>query len=242
MNRVYAIIATIFLLLSFSCGGDSSPGEADHERNDELNKGEILLSEARIRMRNKLSAAPQEITDPLLGELAALTRMSQKSNYDTLEIQKFLEIEPEIFKNNIEFSQLYNETLFRMMEREPNKFVKSTINTNEKTRLFLKKQISTPVNDQLISEVVKNRLQREVQIQWQVREPKIESNDKQQITKEYENFKGVNRLFDGKNIQLREPRKLIEIRRRDSLQRHLNPRPSLSPKPVIERSALDTIG
>jgi hypothetical protein len=241
MNKFYAVFQTSLLVLSLSCGGNTSLKKTDDEISPQLNQGEILLSEARIRMRKKLTAPPQEITDPLMGDLKTLARMSQKSNYDTLEIQKFLEIEPKKYKNNVEFSQLYNETLFRIMEREPRKFVKSTINTKENTRVNLNKQINAPVNDGLNTKSVKEKLQKEVQLQWQLREPNIETNDEQQITKEYENFKSVNTVFDGKKEQIREPRKLIEIRRRDSIQRHLNPRSPLLRQPLIERSAIDTV-
>jgi len=237
MNRVNAIISTVIFLSSVACTRDASQKDGI----DDLNQGEILLSEARIRMRNKLTAPPQEITDPLGDELKKLAKMSQKNSYDTLEMQRFLEIEPADFQNNVEFSQLYNETLFRMMEREPKKFVKSAINSKEKAWQNLNEQIRTPVNDRLKTDVVKEKMQKEVQRQWQIRELNIESNDEQEITLEYEKFKTVNRVFDGRNEQLREPQKLIQIRRRDSIQRHLSPRPALPQQPVFERATLDTI-
>ena len=241
MDRYALIIKLAFLLLLCSYADENSNSIAflqdKTSKKIQLNEGQKLLSAARKRMRNKKNKPPKAISTSKadLTRIKKLAKMYQKLGYPETEIKEFLQIQPEQFKNNAELSQLYSETLFRIMEKEPNKFVKSTLKITDVRRKMMDRYLKSPIGDHVNLAKVHDRLQKEIQLQWQAYEPKLKSNNKEVLTREYNKYESFHRIFRKNNKRLREPSKLILLKKTESLRGTTR-----NPKPLQERRS-DTI-
>jgi len=242
MDKYAMIVKLTVLLLLFSYADENvaSAGfiQDRPKKKVQLNEGQKLLSAARNRMRNKKNAKPKEIKtrNADLIETKKLARMYQKLKYEEIEIKQFLNIQPENFKNNAELSQLYNETLFRIMEREPRKFIRNTLRVSDVRRKMMDRYMKSPVGDNLNIKKMNDQLQKEVKTQWKAYEPKLRSNDKEVLTKEYNRYESLHRIFRSNNQRLKEPRRLTQLRKAEAIRAA----PDRRVAPVIERRS-DTI-